>query len=176
MRKWQNSLSEGENFRKKRISLPDASEPVSDESEDADQQDQDSCAVLQVVVQLPGHPAQTQQADHLQGAEQAADALRGDGRGYYGLQTDQLPALSYCCYASHPIFAHIHCTVIIMASTLFLFYRTGQKQLPDLDNDGKSGELSPHLLLAGLILAVTAEVSVPSFVGRMVKNFKNRLL
>lgn len=46
-------------------------------SEDADQQNQDSCSVLQVVVQFPSHPAQTQQADHLQGAEEAADALRG---------------------------------------------------------------------------------------------------
>lgn len=41
-----------------------------------DQQDQDSSTVLQVVVQLPGHPAQTQQAHHLQRAEQTADALR----------------------------------------------------------------------------------------------------
>lgn len=56
------------------------------ESEDADQQDQNSCSVLQIVVQFPGHPAQTQQADHLQGAEQAADALRGRTEaetGYY---------------------------------------------------------------------------------------------
>lgn len=51
---------------------------MSDESEHTHQQDQNSCAVLQVVVQFPGHPAQTQQADHLEGAEQAADALGGD--------------------------------------------------------------------------------------------------
>ena len=44
--------------------------------EDADQQDQDGGSVLQVVVQFAGHAAQTQQADHLQGAEEAADALR----------------------------------------------------------------------------------------------------
>lgn len=53
---------------------------MSDQSEHAHQQDQNSCTVLQVVVQFPGHPAQTQQADHLEGAEQAADALRGDER------------------------------------------------------------------------------------------------
>lgn len=71
---------------------------MSDESEHTHQQDQNSCTVLQVVVQFPGHPAQTQQADHLQGAEQAADALRGGGggleegqtRGYY--RTEE----SYC--------------------------------------------------------------------------------
>lgn len=50
---------------------------MGDESEDTDQQDQNSCAVLQVVVQFPSHPAQTEQADHLQRAKQAADALRG---------------------------------------------------------------------------------------------------
>lgn len=60
--------------------IPDTSEPVGDQSEHAHQQHQNSCAVLQVVVQFPGHPAQTQQADHLEGAEQAADALRGDER------------------------------------------------------------------------------------------------
>lgn len=59
------------------IGLPDAGQPVGHESEDADQQDQNGCSVLQVVVQFPSHPAQTQQADHLQGAEEAADALRG---------------------------------------------------------------------------------------------------
>lgn len=59
------------------IRLPDAGQPVGHKAEDADQQDQNSCSVLQVVVQLPSHPAQTQQADHLQGAEEAADALRG---------------------------------------------------------------------------------------------------
>lgn len=42
------------------VVLPDAGEPVSHQAEDADQQDQDGGAVLQVVVQLPGHAAQTQ--------------------------------------------------------------------------------------------------------------------
>lgn len=53
---------------------------MSDESKHTHKQDQNSCTVLQIVVQFPGHPAQTQQADHLEGAEQAADALRGDER------------------------------------------------------------------------------------------------
>lgn len=52
---------------------------MSDESEHTHKQDQNSCTILQVVVQFPGHPTQTQQADHLQGAEQTADALRGGG-------------------------------------------------------------------------------------------------
>lgn len=50
---------------------------MSDESEHTHKQDQNSCTILQVVVQFPGHPAQTQQTDHLQGAEQTADALGG---------------------------------------------------------------------------------------------------
>jgi len=58
-------------------SVPDASEPVGHQAEHADQQHQHRGAVLQVVVQLSGNPAQTQQADHLQGAEQAAHALGG---------------------------------------------------------------------------------------------------
>lgn len=58
---------------------------MSNESKHTDQQDQNSRSVLQVVVQFPGHPAQTQQADHLQRAEQTADALGGGRRagGYY---------------------------------------------------------------------------------------------
>lgn len=66
----------------KKNDLPDASQPMSDESEHTDQQDQNSCTVLQVVVQFPGHPAQTQQAHHLQRAEQAADALGGGRRAW----------------------------------------------------------------------------------------------
>lgn len=61
--------------------LPDAGKPVSHQSEHADQQDQNGSTVLQVVVQFPGHPAQTQQADHLQRAEQTADALKGRKEG-----------------------------------------------------------------------------------------------
>lgn len=57
------------------------------QSEHTHQQDQNSCTVLQVVVQFPGHPAQTQQADHLEGTEQAADALRGDEEGKTGVIT-----------------------------------------------------------------------------------------
>lgn len=61
---------------------------MSDESEHTHKQDQNSCTILQVVVQFPGHPAQTQQTDHLQGAEQTADALgggmkRGRNWGYH---------------------------------------------------------------------------------------------
>lgn len=55
--------------------VPDAGQPVGHQTEDAHQQKQDSCSVLQVVVQLPSHPAQPEQADHLQGAEQAAETL-----------------------------------------------------------------------------------------------------
>lgn len=56
------------------------------QSEYTDQQDQNSSTVLQVVVQFPGHSAQTQQADHLQRAEQTADALRGRKEGGEGME------------------------------------------------------------------------------------------
>lgn len=62
--------------KKNNNSLPDAGEPVGHQSKHTDQQDQNRSTVLQVVVQFPGYPAQTQQADHLQRAEQTADALR----------------------------------------------------------------------------------------------------
>lgn len=45
-------------------------------------------------------------------------------------------SLSYCCYASHPIFAHIHLTILMMADVpskfFVIFYTTGEKQLPVL--------------------------------------------
>lgn len=44
--------------------VPDAGEPVGHQAEDTNQQDQNRCPVLQVVVQFPGHSTQTQQADH----------------------------------------------------------------------------------------------------------------
>lgn len=50
------------------------------QSKHADQEDQNSSTILQVVVQFSGHPAQTQQADHLQRAEQATDALSSSER------------------------------------------------------------------------------------------------
>lgn len=45
------------------------------QSEHTDQQDQNSGSVLQVVVQFPGNPAQAQQPDHFQRAEQTAHPL-----------------------------------------------------------------------------------------------------
>lgn len=72
-----------------KLSLPDAGEPVSHQAEHADQQDQNGSSVLQVVVQFPGHPAQTQQADHLQRAEQTADALRGRKEGDEGREGER---------------------------------------------------------------------------------------
>lgn len=71
--------SEEEELHQKK-NLPDAGQPVRHQSKHTDQQDQNCCPVLQVVVQLPRHPTQTQQPDHLQGAEQTADALEGQRR------------------------------------------------------------------------------------------------
>ncbi|TNN82668.1 hypothetical protein EYF80_007186 [Liparis tanakae] len=56
--------------------VPDAGQPVGHQAEDAHQQDQDGRSILQVVVQLTGHPAQSEQADHLEGAEQTAETLQ----------------------------------------------------------------------------------------------------
>ena len=103
-------------------SLPDASQPVSHQSEHADQQDQNSSPVLQVVVQFPGHPAQTQQADHLQGAEQAADALRGGRREKHGL----LQVNAFCRIVSQSTFAetpqHVLLPWIVTVSKLSIKY------------------------------------------------------
>ena len=55
--------------------VPDAGEPVCDQDEHEDEQDEHGSAILQVVVELAGDPAQPQQAHHLQRAEQAADTL-----------------------------------------------------------------------------------------------------
>lgn len=61
--------------------VPDAGEPVGHQSKDAHQQNQDGCSVLQIVIQLSCHSTQTQQADHFQGAEEAAETLQGGGMG-----------------------------------------------------------------------------------------------
>lgn len=58
------------------VKVPDAGQPVGHQSKNADQQDQNRCTVLQIVVQFSGHSTKTEKADHLQRAEQTADALR----------------------------------------------------------------------------------------------------
>ena len=62
------------------MNVPDAGEPMGSQSEDTHQQDQHGRPVLDVVVQFTGDPTQTQEPDDLQGAEQAADALRRETR------------------------------------------------------------------------------------------------
>lgn len=57
--------------------VPDAGQPVRGQPEHAHQQHQHGRPVLDVVVQLPSHAAQPQQPDHLEGTEEAADALEG---------------------------------------------------------------------------------------------------
>lgn len=56
-------------------SLPNAGQPVCSQSKHTHQQHQYSCSILNVVVQLASNPTQTEQPDHLQRAEQTADAL-----------------------------------------------------------------------------------------------------
>lgn len=58
---------------------PDAGQPVRSQAEDAHQQHQHGRPVLNVVVQFAGDPTQAEQPDHLQRAEQAADALHERG-------------------------------------------------------------------------------------------------
>lgn len=55
---------------------PNAGQPVGGQSENAHQQHQHGRPVLDVVVQFAGHPTQAEQPDHLERAEQAADALK----------------------------------------------------------------------------------------------------
>lgn len=61
--------------------VPDAGQPVGHQTKNTHQQNQDGCSILQVVVQLPGHSAQPEQADHLQGTEEAAETLQGETGG-----------------------------------------------------------------------------------------------
>jgi len=58
---------------------PDARQPVRDQHVEAEQEDQHGGAVLQVAVELPDHAAEPKEADHLERAEETADALRVSG-------------------------------------------------------------------------------------------------
>ena len=49
---------------------------MGDEGKHDDEEDQDGRPVLDVLVQLAGDAAQSQETDHLQGAEQAAHVLK----------------------------------------------------------------------------------------------------
>lgn len=85
--------------------VPDAGQPVSHQAEDTHQQNQDGRSVLQVVVQLPGHSAQPEQADHLEGAEQAAETLqRGtDGRRESHCSDETFSLIINSKYFNHPL-------------------------------------------------------------------------
>lgn len=48
------------------LNIPDAGEPVSGQSKNAHQQDQNCCPVLDVVIQFAGYPTQTEKPDHLE--------------------------------------------------------------------------------------------------------------
>lgn len=58
------------------MNIPNAGQPVSSQSKNADQQDQYSRPVLNVVIQFTSNPTQAEQPDHLQWAEQTADPLK----------------------------------------------------------------------------------------------------
>ena len=55
--------------------VPDAGEPVRDEREHQDEENEHCGAVLDVVVKFASYATQTQKANHLEGAEETADAL-----------------------------------------------------------------------------------------------------
>lgn len=58
------------------MNIPNAGQPVSSQSKNTDQQDQYSRPVLNVVIQFTGNSTQTEKTNHLQWAEQTADALK----------------------------------------------------------------------------------------------------
>lgn len=62
------------------MNIPNAGQPVSSQSKNTDQQDQHSRPVLYVVIQFTGNSTQTEKSNHLQRAEQTADALKQERR------------------------------------------------------------------------------------------------
>lgn len=59
--------------------LPDAGQPVSDEGESAHEEEEDSCTVLRVAVQLPGYTDQSQETSSFQQTDQSG-GLMGVGK------------------------------------------------------------------------------------------------
>ena len=55
--------------------VPDTSKPMSNEHKHEDEQNEYCRPVFYIMIQLPGHPAQSEQAHHLQRAEQARYTL-----------------------------------------------------------------------------------------------------
>lgn len=67
------------------MSLPNAGQPVCSQPKHAHQQHQYSCSILNVVVQFASNPTQPEQPDHLQRAEQTADALETGRKAEMGI-------------------------------------------------------------------------------------------
>ena len=80
------------------LSVPDAGQPVCSQPKHAHQQHQYSCSILNVVVQFASNSAQTEQPDHLQRAEQTADALQTGRKAEAGVSRSQRlrPARQFC--------------------------------------------------------------------------------
>lgn len=72
----------------KLMNIPNAGQPVRRQPKHAHQQHQYSCSILNVVVQFASNPAQAEQSDHLQRAEETADALKTDRKEGGGNQYD----------------------------------------------------------------------------------------
>jgi|SRR6218665_1332977 len=64
---------------------PDASEPVGDENEHDYEENEDSCTVFDVVVQLTSNTTKAQQTNDLQSAEQTAHVLCIEKHDHYPL-------------------------------------------------------------------------------------------
>lgn len=74
---------------KTRNYLPNAGQPVCSQAKHTHQQHQYSCSILNVVVQFASNPTQTEQPDHLQRAEQTADALETGRQTAMGIGMSQ---------------------------------------------------------------------------------------
>ena len=62
--------------RDKDSDVPDAGQPVCSQPKNTHQQNQNSCPVLDVVIQFTGDPTQTEKPDNLKWAEETADPLK----------------------------------------------------------------------------------------------------
>lgn len=96
--------------------VPDAGQPVCSQAKNTHQQHQNSCSVLDVVVQFTSDPAQTEQPDHLKGAEQTADPLEEEKR-----QQTTKCKIFYNFYASTFSFQQIFVSTDPKIQQYFLF-------------------------------------------------------
>lgn len=98
------------NFILNLTSLPNAGQPVCSQAKHTHQQHQYGRSILNVVVQFASNPTQTEQPDHLQRAEQTADALETGRKTEMGIsisqRVDSVLVSRQFCYRNEHAFTH----------------------------------------------------------------------